>query len=82
MGLPRFIWGISHKECKGDNIMKTEYMNNNIEVRQAIEKKRLRYFEVAQELGINPCTFSMWLRVELSPERKAQVLKAIKSIKY
>ena len=54
---------------------------NNMEIRQAIEKKRLRYFEVAQELNINPATLSRWLQNELDPERKRKVLKAIKAIK-
>lgn len=54
---------------------------NNIEVRQKIEKKRLRYYEVAQALGIDACTLSRWLQKELEPKRKSQVLKAIKSIK-
>lgn len=55
-------------------------MMNNIEVRQQIEKKRLKYFEVAAALNINPATLSRWLRFELPPERKQKVLKAIKSI--
>ena len=50
---------------------------NNIEVRQAIEKKRLKYYEVAQALGITQHTFSHWLQIELSDERKKRVLKAI-----
>ena len=54
---------------------------NNLEVRKEIENKRLRYFEVARELNINPATFSRWLQNELDPERKAKVMDAIQSIK-
>ena len=54
---------------------------NNLEVRKAIEKKRLRYFEVAAELNVNPSTFSRWLQFELSPRRKKEVLEAIQNIK-
>ena len=54
---------------------------NNIEVRTAIEKKRLKYFEVAQALGITQHTFSHWMQNELSEERKKKVLKAIKDYK-
>ena len=54
---------------------------NNIEVRTAIEKKRLKYFEVARALGITQHTFSHWMQNELSDERKKRVLKAIKDYK-
>ena len=54
---------------------------NNIEVRQLIERKRLKYYEVANALGVNVSTLSRWLQVELSEERKTKVVKAIKSIK-
>ena len=54
---------------------------NNLEVRKAIEKKRLKYFEVAAALDINPATLSRWLQNELSPTRKKEVLNAIRSIK-
>ena len=54
---------------------------NNLEVRQSIERKRLKYFEVAAALGINPATLSRWLQTEMTPERKKEVLKAIKGIK-
>lgn len=53
---------------------------NNIEIRKAIEKKRLKYYEVAHALGITQHTFSHWMQNELSDERKARVLKAIESI--
>lgn len=54
---------------------------NNMEVRQAIDKKRLKYFEVAAALNINPATLSRWLQCELSPERKREILKVIHDIK-
>lgn len=54
----------------------------NIEVRQAIEKKRLKHYEVAERLGVDACTFSRWLNCkEMNPERKKEVMRAIKSIK-
>ena len=54
---------------------------NNMEVRKQIEKKRLRYYEVAQAIGIDACTFSKWLQKELDNERKARVLDAISKLK-
>lgn len=53
----------------------------NMEVRQAIEKKRLKHYEVAKAAGITASTLSVWLRFEMEPERKKKILKAINSIK-
>lgn len=54
----------------------------NLEIREAIEKKRLKYYEVARVLNIDPCTLSKWLRTELSAEQKKKILKAIHDYKY
>ena len=56
-------------------------MKNNTEIRTAIEKRRLRYYEVANELNIHPATLTRQLRYELSEERKQEILKAIRNIK-
>lgn len=53
----------------------------NMEIRQAIEKKRLKYYEVAAALGVTPYTFSHWLQNEIKPEKKKEILKTIKGIK-
>jgi len=55
---------------------------NNLEVRELIERKRVAYYEVANQLGINVSTLSRWLRDELPEDKKAKVLKAIRSIKF
>ena len=54
---------------------------NNMEIREAIAKKRVRYFEVAAALNITPFTLSHWLQKELTPEKKKEVLKAIRSMR-
>lgn len=54
---------------------------NNIEVRQAIEKKRLKYYEAAAACGVTCYTFSHWLQTEMKPQKKKEVLKAIQAIK-
>ncbi len=54
---------------------------NNLEIRKAIENKRLKHYEVADALGVSLFTFSHWLMVELSPEKKERILKAIDDIK-
>lgn len=53
---------------------------NNIEIRQEIEHKRLKYYEVARAIGITPVTLSVWLQEELTPERKERVRHAIETI--
>lgn len=52
----------------------------NLAIRQTIARHRLKYYEVAKEIGISPFTFSIWLREEFAPEREQEVLKAIDSI--
>ena len=54
---------------------------NNIEIRQAINDKRLKYYEVADALGIHAESLSRMLRKELDGEQKQRVLDAIESIK-
>ena len=54
---------------------------NNIDIRELIQRKRLKYFEVAQAAGINQHTLSHWLQTELSDERRERLLKAIDSFK-
>lgn len=52
---------------------------NNIEIREQIEKKRIRYYEIAEKVGITAVTLSVWLQTELTPERRERVQKAIDS---
>ena len=54
---------------------------NNIEIRQEISNRRLKYYEVADALGIHAESLSRMLRKELSEKDKKKVLDAIKSIK-
>lgn len=54
---------------------------NNLKVRQAIAKKRLKYYELAAALNIDPATLSRWLRVEMKPDQRDKVLKAIENFK-
>lgn len=56
-------------------------MKKNIEIRNAIEKKRLKYYEVAEVLGIGTAYFSVLLQRELPQARKEQILKAIEEYK-
>lgn len=53
---------------------------NNIELRNLIIKKRIKFYEIAREVGIAPTTFTVWMRDELSDEKKAKVIKAIENL--
>ena len=53
---------------------------NNLEIRQMIEQKRLRYYEVARKVGVSQVTLSIWMQTELTGERRERVIKAIESL--
>lgn len=56
-------------------------MVNNKEVRAEIYKAGFRHWEVAEKVGVSDCSFSVWLRHELTPERKERILRAIDELK-
>lgn len=49
----------------------------NLDIRTLILNNRLRQFMVAKELGVSEFTFSRWLREELPPKKKKEVVEAI-----
>lgn len=52
-------------------------MSKNQDIRELISKKRLRQYEVSNQLGVSEFTLSRWLHCELTPERRQKVLDAI-----
>lgn len=52
----------------------------NAEIRETIRNHNLHKYEVAYKVGIAETTFSVWLRKELTGERKEKVLRAIKEL--
>lgn len=52
-------------------------MQANSDVRASIIRCRLRYWEVAEKVGISDGRLSVWLRTPLSNERRKRVEKAI-----
>lgn len=52
----------------------------NKEIREAINHKRLKYYEVANALGISRFTFSVWLSEELPENKKKEILEVIEKI--
>ena len=59
--------------------MKSSEMNKDI--RKAIKDKHIFHYEVAQEMGIYPETLSHLLSMKLSDKKKAQIMKAIESVR-
>lgn len=51
---------------------------NNIEVRLEITRKGLMFKEIAEQLRINPRSLSRLMRTEMSENKKAEVMDAIK----
>lgn len=52
----------------------------NQEVRIKAKARGVKLWQIAQHLGISEPTITRWLRVELEPERKAQMLEAIDTL--
>ncbi|MBG9989007.1 hypothetical protein HZY88_08470 [Aerococcaceae bacterium DSM 111176] len=52
----------------------------NQDVRKRIDKAGLTQWQVAEEVGINHVTMSVWLRTPLTKEQSARVDKAIKEL--
>ncbi len=53
---------------------------NNIDIRQMIKAHRLHHYEIAERIGISESTFCVWLRNELTGERRKKVMQAIEEL--
>ena len=49
----------------------------NQEVREALQNKGMKQWELADLLGVSEFTLTRWLRKELTEDKKEQLLKAI-----
>jgi len=54
-------------------------MNNN-DLREKMNKLRLRHWEVAERVGISDSRLSVWLRTPLNDDRKKRVTNAINEL--
>lgn len=52
----------------------------NIEIRQQLLLNGIKNYQLAEAVGVNQSTLSVWLRTELSDERKERVEKALDNI--
>lgn len=55
-------------------------MQANSEVRQYAKIHGVFWWQVAAELGVSESTVVRWIRVELQPEKKAQIMEVIDCI--
>lgn len=53
----------------------------NTKIRQEIERDKIKYWQIADALGIHPTTLTCKLRKELPPEEKQRIRQAIQQIK-
>ena len=49
----------------------------NQEIREALQNKGMKHWELADMLGISEFTLTRWLRKELTEDKKELLLKAI-----
>lgn len=54
----------------------------NLEIRQAIAKKRLKHYEVAKALGVSATYFSHLLQTELPKDKQQEILEVIQKYEY
>ncbi len=52
----------------------------NKEIRKKIWEASLRHYKIAEKIGVSHITIMNWMRVKLTPEREAKILKAIEEL--
>lgn len=62
---------------KGGEKMNIITSKANQEVREALQNKGMKQWELADMLGISEFTLTRWLRKELTEDKKELLLKAI-----
>ena len=55
-------------------------MKANKEIRDIVEANRIKFCEIADQIGIADTTLSRWMRVEMKPDQRAKVEAAINEI--
>ena len=55
-------------------------MQANSDIRQHAKSRGVFWWQVATELGVSESTVVRWIRVELQPEKKAQIMEVIDCI--
>lgn len=53
----------------------------NLDIRKTIRILGLKHWQVAEAIGVSEGTFCIWLRTELSPERRSRIEHALEQLK-
>lgn len=57
------------------------FKNRNAELKELIRKSGLRYWQLAEIVGVSDITIGRWLRSKITPEQKARIEKAVEDFK-
>ena len=52
----------------------------NMEIRNMLFKNNIKHYALADYLNVSACTMSRWLRTELPPDKKKEILEAIEKL--
>lgn len=52
----------------------------NLDIKEQLKENHISYYDLAQKMGVHEMTVYRTFRSELSPDKKAEVLKAIDQI--
>lgn len=52
----------------------------NSDIRSKIVRSGLKYWEVANKIGISASTLSVWMRFELQEDKREKIMDAIDSL--
>ncbi len=52
----------------------------NFELKQMLKREKIPYWQIAEKLNVHESTIIRWLRIELSPEQRFNIIRAAYSI--
>lgn len=52
----------------------------NMEIRNMLFKNNIKHYALAEYLNVSACTMSRWLRTELPPPKKKEIMEAINEL--
>lgn len=65
---------------KQTKVTKRSLLMSNLEIRQKLLSNAIKNYQLADAIGINQSTLSVWLRTELNDERRERVEKALNQL--
>jgi len=52
----------------------------NLEIRETLRTRKIRYWQLADAVGVSPYSLSVWLRHDLTGDRLTRVSNALDSL--